>query len=165
MTEAEIHALFSALQNGTDGMKALARQQLREAGDAVMEPLQQALEDLLWTHLPHPQEPASDPLPLTPEQRQRVLSMALVLSDFGSPWSLRTLAKAGFRAPFLSTIAALEARADPEGHSCLDLHLELATRKKRGDRSCHSSCGSANTYREKTPQAPLRASGSPSFSA
>ena len=114
MTEAEIHTLFSALQNGTDGIKARAQLQLLEAGDSVIEPLQQALEDMLWTHLPHPREPERDIPPQTPEQRQRVLSMALVLADFGSPLSLRTLAKTGFRAPFLNVVAALEARADPE---------------------------------------------------
>jgi hypothetical protein len=114
MTEAEIHALFSALQNGTDAIKSLAHQQLLEACDAVIEPLQQALEDMLWTHLPNSREPESDPPPQTPEQRQRILSMALVLSDFGSPWSLRTLAKVGSRVPFLNVIATLEARAHPD---------------------------------------------------
>ncbi|WP_309721805.1 hypothetical protein [Armatimonas sp.] len=93
MTEAEVHTLFSALQNGTDAIKTRARQQLQEAGDEVIEPLQQALEDMLWTHLPHPRGPERDIPPQTPEQRQRVLSMALVLADFGSPLSLRTLAK------------------------------------------------------------------------
>jgi hypothetical protein len=114
MKKREITELLGALRYGGEAVKEHAREQLRRAGEAAVEPLCETIEQYIRQHTAIQDE---EFVSLSEEKRQWLLTMALLLADYQSPHCLRVLAKValmresgGNRGPFLSVVAALEAR-------------------------------------------------------